>query len=561
MSLRILSVAMRAALGLFVSDILTMAAMNAGCLPTTALPWLYALFLAASWRLSAKLLMPMEVAAEIHPRQIRNLVLAALAFSLLLAGLRAGYLLEVPLHRLVPVVGDDLWHVSELSSLVNSLRYPAQSSLQPGMYFSMYYASWMLPAALYLALPLAGVTIKAVLFAANLIYLLAGNLALLHMAMHTARSRRQLNWSFYLTLLWAGPGSLISLINFWHHNGWWLTHLGLYLQYTPYAVASIWVIHHLNTGIALVMAAYLWKQSQTPLHGIFCGLLLGFGFFSSVFVFLGAMPFILLMAWRSRHCPPRAMAATAAAFLLVLFPLFWLYLNKPTSVSFLVPMVHPLQLGMHSEHAHHYPYVLGILIFLVVIAAQFAGCTWILLDRRIRLDREHSAWLALALAYLVSTYFVGFSYANNYCMRGMIVPTIVLAWIAAAYLPAPPRLLLPVLALLTFGSVQEFAYQSRLSWYGVTRAAVNNYAAQMTYDETRTLPVLQLNLDRSRKRVDYRDYMNCFNPLYRDQDFRQIEKLPTVTPGELMQQDRELLSAGPVGPWRWMRNPAIEQER
>ncbi|MDR3764232.1 MAG: hypothetical protein P4M01_09080 [Acidobacteriota bacterium] len=561
MSLRILLFAMRAALALYLSDILSMAVMNAGCLPTAALPWIYAFLLAAAWLLTRRLTLPERHADGIGLRQIRNLTLGAIVFSLLLAGLRAGYLLEVPLHRLVPVLGDDLWHIPELSSLVNSTGYPAESSLQPGMYFSMYYASWMLPAALYKALPLSGVTIKAVLFAANLIYLLAGNLALLYMAVHAAKTRRQLNWSVYLTLLWAGPVSLISIVNFWHHNGWWLNHLGLNLQYSPYAVACIWVIHHVNAGIALVAAAYLWKQAQTPWHGVCCGLLLGFGSFSSVFVFLGAIPFILLMAWQSRGGSPRVLAAGAASFLLVLFPLFWLYLNKPTSVSFLVPMIHPLEIGAHSGHTHHYPYLIGLVIFLAVIAVQFAGCTWVLLDRGIKLKRGHYAWLGLAMAYLLSTYFVGFSFANNYCTRGMIVPSLVLTWIAASYLPSPPKLLLPVLALLALGSIQEYAYQARLAWYGVTRAEVNNYAAQMTYDETNTERVLQVNRDRSRTRVDARDYMDCFNPLYRSQDFRQIEKLSTVAPEELMQPDRELLSAGPVGPWRWMRNPTVEQRR
>ena len=95
---------------------------------------------------------------------------------------------------MVPVVYHDTWHFPEISSLVIFIRYPAQYSLMPGQYFSLYYAPGMLMAAMYLAVPLHGFTIKIAFAIGCAVYQVLVGMTLLYVGLNRANSRRHFYW-------------------------------------------------------------------------------------------------------------------------------------------------------------------------------------------------------------------------------------------------------------------------------------------------------------------------------------------------------------------------------
>ena len=177
------------------------------------------------------------------PAQHRRLSLLVLFVVFLLAVARLPYLLEGHLHHLVgAVVYDDTWHFQEINSLVHSARYPAQCSLVPNRYFSLYYAPWMMIAAIYLAIPLHGFTIKAAFAIGCAIYQFLLCMTLLYVGI-SQWHRQHLDWAIYLIA--AGPerNPCSSLMYFLRRNLVWLRASETPIHLPPLLTGILWAPH------------------------------------------------------------------------------------------------------------------------------------------------------------------------------------------------------------------------------------------------------------------------------------------------------------------------------
>ena len=545
--------AFRTLLAIFCTNFATMLAMNVFKLASGLQPWVYFPLLALLWWAAGSATPQTTRLTELLPqREAIWLVCGVLVMGVLYASVRFQYPLEPVLHRLALGIEDDASHTQELNSLIHSLHYPAQSSFTLSDYFSMYYAAWMLPVALYRALSFAFVTFKTVLFLGNAIYAILFPLALSYIVFESAQSRRQIYWAIYLGGFWCGLDWLMILTHPLVPNAFWLMKLGLHLDFAGYAQSTVITNHHLSSAVAMLLCTYIWHRFRGAKCILFVSFLLCYAFYSSVFAFLGGFPFVVYFWLRSLRARAAEAIAVGVLSSFLIFPLFWLFLRKPGGVSFELPEQHPrlIQLPrMLGGMDLHYGFWSGLLLFAIVVSLQFAYFTYVMLLQRKNFSRNEGILAGIAILYIVSTYFVGFSHANNYCMRGYVVPAFVLCWIASSRMPAPTRGMSIVLVVIALPTFQWIANP-------ILRGMKDIAHPHEFLKGTST--IVELNMDRSIRQVDYAKYADLFS----ERPFLQysVEKMPTHSLYPLDIMDIELESFGPCGVWAWQRNPEIPTE-
>jgi hypothetical protein len=544
------TMAARMACALFCADILTMLVMNIFRLDTQWLPFLFfALLLILGWWIFQGSLVQSGNPATLSGTEQAIVVAIVLAAGVLFACARLPYLLEGHLHHLVgPVVYDDTWHFQEINSLVNSPRYPAQFNLVPHSYFSLYYAAWMLIAALYLAIPVAGFTIKAAFAVGCAIYQVLICLTLLHVGISKARSRRQLYWAIYLIGCWAGLESFFALIYYLRHNALWLLVSETPVHFPTFASSAIWAVHHLSAATALILCWFIWDNAKSRSgRSVFCcAVLIAFAFYGSVFVFMGALPFGIFVAWRSARENWKAVAAVICLSAVLIWPLLWLYLGKTSDVRFLFPFiasVPALLPAVHMASSANFATGMwtGFLLFLILLCINFVPYS-IAMGRSAKCLTISNWILAfIAIAFLVSTYFIGFREGDNYASRGFLIPIFVFAWICAGLLASiRPRKWIAVLLLLgAFGSIHEVAQTYKRAVHISHGAIAGEYDAK----------IFAVNRDRSIRSVQPQQWNS--GPLIYD-----VEKFVVGGKSSLVTADRQLECPGPRGIWRWQQIPA-----
>ena len=546
-------IAFRTVLAIFCANFITMLVMNVFKLPASVQPWLYFPLVVVFWWTAARFISKTSRLTELIPkREATWLICGVLVMGVLYASVRFQYPLEPVMHRLALGLEDDASHTQELNSLINSQHYPAQSSFTLTNYFSLYYAAWMLPVALYKALPFAVPTFKIALFLTNAVYAILFPLALFYIVAESAQSRRQVYWALYLGGFWSGLDVLTNVKHPLVPYAFWPMRLGLHLSFANYAHSTILTNHHLSSGVALLLCAYLWNRYRGARCVVFVSLLLCYAFYGSVFVFLGGFPFLAYLWLRSLRNRTAETLMVCAFSSVLLFPLFWLLLRKPGGVAFEIPEQHPriiLLPHILGGGQLHYGFWSGFLLFLLVISLQFAYFTYVLIFKRKTLSRDEAVLAGLALLYLISTYFLGFSHANNYCMRGLIVPVFVLCWIASNRMPKMTPRLAVVLVIV---ALPIFEWIANPLLRGVKDTLHPHTFLQGTSE------IVKLNMDRSIREVDYSKYADIIE--HKDFSRYSIEKMPTASLQQLDVMDIELQSLGPCGPWAWQRNPEIPAE-
>jgi hypothetical protein len=553
---RIASWGARAACVVFCADILTMFAMNVFRLRTGWLPILFAVFLISTgiWVVRRNLL-PTVRPEWLSAREQRFLLYGVIVFLIALAGMRWPYLLEAGLHHLAgPVVYDDTWHFSELNSLVNSVRYPAQYSLIPSQYFSLYYAPWMAIAALYLAFPVHGFTLKIAFAIGAALYQILATLSLLYLGFDHARSRRHFYWALYLIGGWAGVASLFALIVPFQHNSFWMACFGIRVELFNYVVLSTWAMHHLASACALLLCWHVWERApgKNASAVLLCALLAACSFYSSIFVFLGALPiavFLMAVSWRTQW---KSITAFLGVFLVLVLPLLWIYMGKPRKISFLIPFIPGVQFT-----SRRFPMVsmvsggiaFGFAIFLVLLCIHFFPHVFALGTKGKLLSWRERVIAGLAVAFVLSTYFIGFPEGNSYASRGSVIPLIFLGWICAALLP-PVRMRFIVacgLLLGVLGSAQEIFWE-----YTQTVVAVRHAPGGALSEAS-----LRINQDRKTHVMDNEAMIQAMR---QDPDlYYYVEKFVPGGKPHLVTPDYELATRGPHGPWNWERLPVQDR--
>ncbi|HET9088378.1 MAG TPA: hypothetical protein VFN53_12735 [Acidobacteriaceae bacterium] len=551
---------------IFCADFLTMLLMNTARLYVHWLPILFFASLAVfgAWIFRSEIF-PETPAKYMTARERRALVLLVLLAAVLTAGVRLPYLMEGHLHHLVgPVVYDDTWHFQELNSLVHSIRYPAQCSLIPDRYFSFYYAPWMMIAAIYLALPVHGFTIKAAFAIGCAIYQILLCLTMLYIGLARSRSPRQIFAAVYLIAFWSGVDSIATLMYYMTRRTWWFSVLQMPIHFPIFFGGLVWAPHHLSAAVALLLAWHLWDIADDKSRTLVltCSLLIAYAFYSSVFVFLGALPLgIWVTVFTARKNYGRVLTSALVAAVWI-WPLLWLYLGKSNDVRFLFPFITRIQelfpytatlAGRNGGASHSGGLAAlggiagGFAVFLIYICMNFFPGVFLLARFGKKLE-GNERWIAgTAILFLLSTYFVGFPEGDNYASRGYVVPILVLSWICAGLLPSF-RISPWVVAGLFFGS------------FGLLHEAVFTYrsalhVARAPLDSNHGQAILALNQDRANRTVpvDAIAELSLRNP---DQTY-YVEKFVPGGRTHPVVADRQLECAGPHGVWGWQRNPDI----
>lgn len=532
-----------------------MLSMNVLRLYTHWLPVLFGgwLLIAITWIFDGRLV-PSTVSSDVTDKDRLWLAWLALSVGILFACARIPYLLEGTLHHLVgPVVYDDTWHFQEINSLVNSIRYPAQCSLIPSRYFSFYYAPWMAIAALYLAFPIHGFTIKMSFAIGCAIYQILMCLALLHIGLFHARNRRQLYWAIYIIAFWAGMESLFALLYYSTRNPGWMLVSDSPIHLPIFANGMFWAIHHMTAALALLLCWHVWSKSQSVAwkKNIFCGLLIAYAFFSSIFVFLAAIPFGLLVICLDYRFRWKSILATACLSAALIWPLLWLYLGKSNDVRFLFPFMTSLQslLPYAAHHESAFPLFhgltaslwIGFIAYLIFLGVNFLPQAVALGFYGKRLSWNDRGFCLIAVAFLISTYFIGFPEGDNYASRGLLIPILVLSWICAG--------LLPPIRISSWVAIALF-----LGGFGFVHECVHIYkyadsVAKTPQGGAYSKEILSINQDRSSTTAPLTDWLNQPGMIYDVEKFVAGGKRDPVT------ADRQLECLGPRGLWRWQQIP------
>ncbi|MGB8478214.1 MAG: hypothetical protein WCE63_05150 [Acidobacteriaceae bacterium] len=554
--------AARVGAAVFCADFLTMFLMNVARLKTTWLPVVFfGFFGIAAFFVFRSHLVPSIQPAYLSTAQRRRLTLLVLSIAVVLAAARLPYLLEGHLHHLVgPVVYDDSWHFQEINSLAHSAQYPARCSLIPTRYFSLYYAPWMMVVAIYLAIPLHGFTIKAAFAIGCAIYQFLLCMTLLYIGISRGHSRKQLYWAMYLIACWAGTESFFSAMYYLRRSPAWLLAADTPIHFPSLLTGILWAPHHATAAVALVLCWHIWDCAEGKSRPLFavCCVLLAFAFYSSVFVFLGALPFVAYYFLRTARTNYKGLLVLTCVSSALVWPLLWLYLGKSQDVRFLFPFVkgvndlfpyfaigqfisvHPM---LSSACAIGHGMIAGFLVFLLFIVSTFLLHAIALTFYGRRLGMDNVVLAAIAILFIVSTYFVGFPEGDNYASRGYVIPILVLGWICAEMLPEiRPRVWIVFGLLLgSFGLVHE--------GFSTFKHAI--YIARMPLNPTYGTSIMAMNQDRHTCTISSSVFSKAFKD---DPDLiYSVEKFVDGGKSHLVVADRQLECLGPRGPWRWQR--------
>lgn len=407
---------LRIALAIFTSNILSMSIINFFELSSQALPGIYlacfALLLLTTRKLN-------------FPSLNRGWLMTSLVLALILFLPRLPYLLE-PFFRVSmnAVCFDDWWHFQELSSLVNTTKYPAISTFNKSSYLGFYYAPWMLAAAMSFG---RGVTtLRQSIGATHLIYLVIIASFICTAACVLFRQRLERLVFFSLCVFYGGFDFGFWLLKSLAHRNftpenveWWPQALGLRLQYSNFFTLNLWVIHHTLSAVIFLLACWLLaSQPQKPAKAILPGLLFASSLFSSVFVFIGGLPLLLALVIQ-QSIRLRSLLVTIFYTSLVSAPLLWIYLAKTTGDS---------KDGFRFLTTSNSPLPIAFFFFLVVVCLELGPLLW-LAGKRVKSNQMLPLYFGSS-AYLLSTFAISLSGYNNYAMRGSILPIFTLIFLA-----------------------------------------------------------------------------------------------------------------------------------
>ncbi len=365
------------------------------------------------------------------PKLNKKESIIVLLLTLLIAFPRIPYLLEPFFNTsLNAACWDDWWHIQEFSSLIYTNNYPPKSTFNNNMFLSFYYAPWIVGAALFKLGMFE--TIKQALFITNLLYSLIFSYAIFISSKILYNTSIKIQKSFIIMLVFYGGfdfvyGLTTSLYNvivknnfekILTHSEWWMGVLGFKLQFSNFFTLSLWVPHHLSSAIAILFGLYLIYEDRKKFAFILTGICFSFALFSSVFVVIGAIPIILYLIFKIKKIR-RTFIFSFIVSLIISTPMLWMYLDKNMEGFILLGALH----DFWKFHLY-----LSFPIFLIILSLEFLPIVVVLFIYK---QIDHYILFIIAIIYLISTFFISFSGANNYAIRGSIIPILVIIYVTA----------------------------------------------------------------------------------------------------------------------------------
>ncbi len=531
---------------IFIADILSMSLMNAFVMRASWLVCVYAVLLSGALYVTNGIDFAQADGARLGRQDRRRLLCALILVWAIFISVRVSFPLEPILGRVIdPACADDYWHIVEIKALINTRYYPPLFPFRRGLYLSHYYAAWMLVVFIYQLLPFSFMTLKCALFLALAIYTLLTLYLVLYTCAHVCDSRIRFYFLLYLVVAYAGAESLFAFIKPLNHNGWWMLSFGFDVQFSSFSTLLLWVPQHLSAAAALFVAYLALKGGESRPGGSFAsalviGCLLTYALYASIFVMMGALPFVVAAAVHSFRRRPFLLASIGLVVAVIGAPMLWIYLNRSPVVGFrFLPF---------GDRGFDIRTALVFLLYLVVVSLQLM----VQVVSLVRLGVAHvlKTWdyilLFLSAGFILSTFFVGFTGANNYACRGLTVPVLMLSFVssgAAGKRFFPGWMSVAALALFAVGSVNEIAYFQRASFVNMV---LNNRRLSARAD------LLKINMDR---RISEITYASIAPLLDAPPSTRDVEKLVFSEPWyyHARREDLELISTGPFGIWKYQR--------
>lgn len=466
-------------------------------------------------------------------------VMAAIA-CVLLALPRVPYVLEWLPGNTVGSVMDDYARIPEVASMVLSPRYPLQHPANPEYLLSFYYTALYPMAALKLLLP--WLTIKDSIFAGNLLIHALALGSMVGIAQLLVRDRGKVRLLVFLVALFGGLDWLMKTPWRWlGHSEWWQGRFLGNTQISSFYTSMLWAVHHASGFMALLLAwlvLFHARAGRRAFKSLIVLLLLAAAFYSSPFAVMSAPLFALAhlrVVWRRLVATP----AFALVLALALVPLF-LFLGKPSTIGFTVSGFRiPFTGSLWADK------LLSLPVYLTLVPlVEFGGTPFLVLAWWRRLQRVERRYFLAAAGFFLLTYGVAFIGANDFCMRGMMLPTFVFFALFARHAdpllrPAPAgamralRTTLATIAVLgALGTAKEWAtltfaglYRSTLFWDLRHRTDLPPGLARL-----RQLNARAIARDRRITRVPYAEVANLGYDMY------SLEKLVDRKP--LVQMER-----------------------
>jgi len=554
-------VPIRLLIGILVANSLSMILMNSLIIKTGYVAYVYIASVLISYLLVAKSGLGSIGKNGSIVFSKKEKVLLAFAFigiSLLFILPRAGYVAEYFLgYAINPVCADDYWHFQELSSLINTESYPPVSSFDSSKYLSFYYAPWMFVVFIYYAISLGANTIKSSYFMGYTIYIVLVVYSIFYFSYRLSRSKKQFYFLIYIVLLYSGFESVYIFTNPINHNEWWmLDYFGLKMQFSSFSTLTLWVMHHLLSAVSLLLAYYVFSnlklmQARKGFGYVLVAILLVNAFYSSVFVFLGAVPFAIYVALRELKTNRASIIYIGIISVLLVSPMLWMYLGKHSESGFiLLPHVERLSNVRLREALFSLSMLKSLVKFIALVSLELIVYLLVIAKsaKTIGKERRRLVLLVLALGFIISTFFIAYPGANNYAMRGAIVPLLILGYIVSEYFDREVRvnvITIPLLALLALGSFNEAIMFNQTGYDNV-------FKHHDFLDERRI--VYRLNTDRGAKTLEYDNLDDRLkNVMVADESnfFYLAEKIILNCPRSLREPDIELISDGPFKLWAY----------
>ncbi|NDC82725.1 hypothetical protein EB093_03555 [bacterium] len=485
----------RILVGIMLANIVSMTVMILFNFASPILPWVYVVSLGVSIAIVPKSHWPIHWTM---PSRTKLLTLGLILGLILSIGfVRLPYVLEGVSHQVVAgVTGDDAWHIQEITSLLISPQFPPKFGIFQRDYLLFYYAPWMMIASLKWVLPVAVQSVKVAYFLGYLLYVALVIPVVFGLIRSESQSLRTYWVMIFLVVIHAGMQSFNSLsFPFTSHENW-MGHYHIYVQFSAFSTLMLWVVHHVLSAVALVLAYQYRRQSSRVALPVWrevtvIGGLLAFAIMSSPFVCLGAGLLGVVALWHHVRWVVKSGWMTGGVTLLLVWPLAWMYFQKQSDFRWCFNIL-PVLSGQWTW----VNWILSFALFSLLIIMEFIipFVMWIRICRhRIQVKRTDKVVLLIALGTVISTFFVGYGIYNNYAMRSSILPVFVGLLVLARYADHLPELSGKKMRLwfafwivmMTVGSLNEIAAVWKQSYRELRLLGTHQSTREMVYQVNR----------------------------------------------------------------------------
>lgn len=325
---------------------------------------------------------------------------------------------------------DDRGRILEVLAMVANSHYPLLSPSNIAYPFSFYYSS-LYPFAV-LKLVFQFLTIKECLFIGNFFYHLLILMSLYEISCLILRKTENVRaFIFCCTLFggldWIASGNLFAIGGTFE---WWQSRFSGNTQISSFYTALYWTIHHFLAAYTVILTYCILfytrfgrHRKMKPILGL---ILLMSAFYASPFAFISVPLFLLIHKSTIWKMLKSYLSIPVILSGLAVLPIF---LNKFPSQSFVYSR---FRLWVSPHFMLDKLLSLPVYIILVPLV-EFFGIPLILFFLWKKLNKAQKHYLIAAWVFFLSTYVIAYSGANNYSMRGMLIPSFIFFFVFAQH--------------------------------------------------------------------------------------------------------------------------------